>query len=197
MAIKYIENAEKRAEAAREKYGKQTLGEILSRIIIYTLIGYMVIVFVVILMYFSPIDDRLLTSILLIFVLVEMLTEYALWMFTYQGMRKTEAPLQDLQQFSTITKEGWRRAEMFLDWTAPFFAWFDSMFKRSGLDWREKSSTPPVIPTNVPQVAPPPYVEDAMKSMLKTLRDMDARMKSMESHLRDDNEEYNNGTGGT
>ena len=141
MALKFLSEAEKRGALAAKKYGAMTYSEILSRIIIWLLIGYIVIIFTCIGLYLSPVPDRMLSAVLLVFVLVEMATEYALWMFTYQGMKKTEGPLSDLQQFSTITKEGWKRAEQVLDWTAPFFAWADGLVKRSGLDWRNKNPT--------------------------------------------------------
>lgn len=182
--IKYIEEAEKRGALAAKKYGAMSYSEILSRIIIWLLIGYIVIIFTCIGLYLSPVPDRMLSAVLLVFVLVEMATEYALWMFTYQGMKKTEAPLTDLQQFSTITKEGWRRAEQVLDWTAPFFAWADDLFKRSGLDWRQRGEKKAPTQGAPQQPLPPPSTSDVIASiqeLTRAIEDVGLRVARMEA----------------
>jgi len=181
VAIKYITEAEKRADEARKKYGAMTISEILSRIIIKLLISFFIIIFACVYLFFSPVSDRMLAAVLLVFVLAEMVTEYALWAFTYQGMRKTEAPLADLQQFSVITKEGWRRAEMVLDWTAPFFKWADDLFKRSGMDWRNKKDVPkdeePVVVSK-----PTPSVDylQVISEFTRAMHDMTEKIAKLE-----------------
>lgn len=179
MAIKFISEAEKRGAVAAKKYGAMTYSEILSRIIIWLLIGYIVIIFTCIGLYLSPVPDRMLSAVLLVFVLVEMATEYALWMFTYQGMKKTEGPLADLQQFSAITKEGWRRAEQVLDWTSPLFAWIDGLVKRSGLDWRNRAKTPEEEHKVEVEVVPPPSAKDlmdAIQTFTRAMQDMTVKL---------------------
>lgn len=177
------EQIEARAELARQKYGARTISEILSRIIVYTLIGYIAIFVVVLLMFFSPLDDRVLACILLAFVLVEMLTEYALWAFSYQGMRRTEAPLADLQKFSTITKEGWRRAELVMDITTPFFSWLEGVRERMFPDWRNKDDAKlekmePVTAKDI--VDGLAHLAQSIETMNGGLKAMDSRVKVME-----------------
>jgi len=175
------EQVEARAQTAREKYGAMTITQILDRIIIWTIIGYIVIAVLCFLMYYSPIDDRLLTTILLIFVGAEMLTEYALWAFTYQGMRKTEAPLQDLQKFSTLTKEGWRRAEIVLDITTPFFKWLEGVRERIWPDWRDEKNKSEDIKA-LEKVSPIGVADlvGGMTSLAHGIETLNARMARME-----------------
>ena len=174
------EEIEARAEMARRKYGAQTVNEILSRIIIFTLIGYMAIIFVVLAMFFSPIDDRVLTSVLLVLVGMEWLTEFALWAFTYQGMRKTEAPLADLQKFSTLTKEGWRRAEMVMDITSPVFKWIEDTWKRMGFGWKDEQNNQ--NQTTPPDQATPPSVttEEAVSQLTDAVKELTVRVVQMQ-----------------
>jgi hypothetical protein len=167
------EEIEARAELMRKKYGAMTINEILNRIVISTLIGYIVIALVVTLMYFSPIDERLLTSILLVFVLAEMLTEYALWAFTYQGMRKTEGPLADLQKFSSLTKEGWSRAELVMKVTTPFFKWIDDTAKRMGFGWSAQNDSS--VAHEKPGLPAPP--DPQIKDLIVAIRDLTAKLE--------------------
>lgn len=181
------EQVEARADAARKKYGEKTITEILDRIIIWTLIGYMAIVFCVLLMFFSPIDDRVLTSVLLVFVLVEMLTEYALWMFTYQGMRRTEAPLADLQKFSSLTKEGWRRAELLMDLTTPVFAGLEGLRERLFPDWRNRKDEKEAVKQM--EGMEPITAKDILQGLehvTQSINSMNRRLVSVEnSHMRE------------
>lgn len=173
-----IGDPEQRAELARKKYGAMTINEILSRILIFTVIGYLAIVIICILMYFSPIDDRLLMTTLLVFVLVEMLTEYALWAFTYEGMRKMEAPLADLQKFSTITKEGWRRAEVVMDLTTPFFKWLEDIRERIWPDWRESKETPPPVDKTA---------QIMLSEITEKLKELERKIIETQSQVRETN----------
>jgi hypothetical protein len=189
---KTLSKAEQNAAAARAKYASMTISEILAGIITRLLILMMVTLIVVILMFVSPISDRLLTVVLLFFVLAEMEVEYALWFFTYRLGRKTEAPLMDLEEFSVITKEGWRRAEIFLDLTTPFFKWLEEVRERLFPDWRKPKET--ATPNAPVQPITGQDIVEGLKALAQGIETLNQRVGKLEdfdkdSHMRGNTEQ--------
>ncbi len=152
-----------------------TVSEILAGIVVRLLILFIITLLVCIFLYFSPISDRLLAVVLLVFVLWEMEVEYGLWFFTYRLGRKTEGPMIRLQKFADITGEGWRRAEIILKLTTPFFNWLESIQKRAWPDW--KKGPEPAQPAQ-------PTAEDAIVEALRVLNEnlekLDKRLSELE-----------------
>ena len=163
-----------------------TINLILSRIIVRLLIAFMLTVGICLWLYFTPsVTDRQLSTALLIIVLWEWETEFALWAFTYQGMRKTEAPLADLQKFSTLTKEGWRRAEMVMDITSPVFAWLEDVWRRMGFGWKAENGQEPtkVVP---PAQRPPSFnAEKAIGELTDAVKELTVKLGQHEKLLYD------------
>jgi len=182
-----LASAEAKAEVARQKYAAMTISEILSGIVIRLLVAFIATILVCIYIYWSPLPDRLLSTILLVFVLMEMEVEYGLWFFTYRLGRKTEAPLQDLQKFSTLTKEGWRRAEVILDLTTPFFKWLEGLRERVWPDWRKEKAEASQPAAQPVQPITSQDVLDAMRRIAEALEALDLRIQALE---KDRSEEH-------
>lgn len=174
MLEQKLSKAEQKAAEAREKYAAMTISEILAGIITRMLIFMMITLVAVILLYLSPISERLLSTVLLFFVLVEMEIEYGLWFFTYRLGRKTEGPMIDLQAFSTLTKEGWRRAEIVLDLTTPIFKWLEETRERIWPDWRNKKSE------EIKPVTAADLVK-GLEAIAVSIDDLNKRMAKMET----------------